>query len=212
MGGGHGGTKAALTGDICKGAVAVIAQQRLAARVLPAAAQHEDVFAAVVIVIGLKDVQATRLVCEPGLCGAVREGAVAVVVIERKRLAVAHVRGDNVRQSIVIEIIHDHPARLTIATQPRFGGHVSEVDNLFFRFEDSGRNQILLGDTGRVLAAEHETQIQQPAHFSVFGDTFQVPLEVICRVAQVFSLLRREVGFERAREDEVLVEREARTL
>src|SRR5688572_3556645 len=50
-----------------KGAVAVVAQQRLALRHLPPAAQHQNVEMAVVVVVGLQDVQAAELIAQPCL-------------------------------------------------------------------------------------------------------------------------------------------------
>ena len=56
-------------------AVAVVAEQRLALRRLPPAAQHEHVLAAVVVVVGLQQVQPAELARQPGARAPRRESA-----------------------------------------------------------------------------------------------------------------------------------------
>ena len=83
-------------GDVGECAVAIIFQERLALRNFPAAAENEDVRAAVVVVVGLNDVEAAHLIGKVGLPGAIGEGAVAVVVEKVQRLAHIHAGGHDV--------------------------------------------------------------------------------------------------------------------
>ncbi len=59
-----------------------VAQQRVADRGLPAPSHHEQIEAAVVVVVHLGDVEAAELTAQPRLLGDVGEGAVAQVAVE----------------------------------------------------------------------------------------------------------------------------------
>src|ERR1700727_517097 len=94
---GGGLSQTAGGGDVGKGSVAIISQQRFALRKLPGAAQHENIQAAVVIVIALNHVQTAELVAEPGLRRTVGECAVAVVVKVMQGSALPEIGGDHVK-------------------------------------------------------------------------------------------------------------------
>ena len=105
-----GRRQAAGGGDVGERAVAVVAQQRLALRQLPAAAQHQDVEAAVVVVVGLHDVQAAELIGQAGLRRPLGERAVAVAAEELHRLAAVEARRHDVEPAVVVEVVDDHAA------------------------------------------------------------------------------------------------------
>ena len=112
---------------------------------LPAAAQHQDVHAAVIVVIGLNHVEPAELVARPACAAAIRERAVAVVVKVVQRRAHVVARGDDVQQAVVIEVVHDHSAGHGKEIQPGCGSHVDETADVLLGFKFRGRDQILRG-------------------------------------------------------------------
>src|SRR5262249_17893406 len=85
--GAGGFTQAARDGDIGESPVAIFPQQRFPLVKLIGSTQHQDVKAAVIVVIGLQNVQAARLIRESGFAGLVDKCSVAVVVKKMHRAA-----------------------------------------------------------------------------------------------------------------------------
>ena len=77
---GRGYGQAGFPGDVGEGSIAVVAQQRLSLAGLPASAQHQNIHAAIVVIIGLHHIEAAHLLGQPRLLAVVAECAVAVVV------------------------------------------------------------------------------------------------------------------------------------
>ena len=76
----------------------------------PSSAQYEDVAVAVVVVVGLADVEAADLACEASLLGALGKGAVPNVAEVAKLVVQTPRRGDDVEIAVVVEIIDDAAA------------------------------------------------------------------------------------------------------
>src|SRR5215813_1582857 len=63
--------QATRNGDIGESSVAIIPQQRFPLGDLPGSTQHQNIEAAVVVIVGLQNIQTTHLIGEPGLVGLV---------------------------------------------------------------------------------------------------------------------------------------------
>ena len=85
MGATDGAAEARLGGDVGERPVAVVAQQGVAHRELPAAAHHEEVEPAVVVVVGLHDVDAADVAAQAGRRRAVLERPVAAAMVVAQR-------------------------------------------------------------------------------------------------------------------------------
>src|SRR5947209_16920480 len=70
----------ALLRDVAESAVTIIPQQRKTFRQLPATPQNQDIDAAIVVVVSLRDIQPAELIRQSRLDTLVDETAVAVVV------------------------------------------------------------------------------------------------------------------------------------
>ena len=102
------GKKARTDGHVFKGAVAAIVQEAegvLAELAPPCAAKHDEVWVAVIVVVGENGIQAANLVRQAGCLCVVAEGTVAVVMEEvhcAQRIAGA---GHDVEQAVAIEVL-----------------------------------------------------------------------------------------------------------
>ena len=96
--------------DVGKGSVAIIPQERFTHGKFPGAAQNENVYAAVVVVIRLNHVQAAELVGKTRLRRAVDKCSVAIIVKEPQRLAHVVAGHRDVQETVVLEIIRNHAA------------------------------------------------------------------------------------------------------
>jgi hypothetical protein len=122
--------EACLARHIGESAIAVVAQQRVAHRDLPAAAMDEEIEMAVVVVVGLRGVEAAQLRQQPRRLGAILERPVAVVVIETRRRAEIDARHHHVEQPIAIEIIGDGAAGAVHPAEMRLVRHLDEARHL----------------------------------------------------------------------------------
>ena len=118
-------------GDVGEGPVAVVAQQRLALRQLPSATQHQDVETAVVVVVGLQDVQPAELVTQPGLRRPLGEAPIRIVVKKVHGRAAVEARRHDVEPSVVVEIVDDQASRRREGLQPGPRSHVDETPHIF---------------------------------------------------------------------------------
>src|SRR5688572_33086168 len=78
-------------------------------RKLPPAAHDQHVAAAVVVVVGLRQVQSTQLTLKRRR-GAVDERPVARPTEEVHRSATGGAGADDVEPAVVVEVVDDHPA------------------------------------------------------------------------------------------------------
>ena len=124
-----GVARSACGGHIGEGAVAVVPQQRFALSHFPSAAQHQDVHAAVVVVIGLNHVQPAQLAVEPCCGGPVCEGAVAVVAEVVHRPATVEIGRDDV-EAAAAEIVDDDASRRRDDVQAGLRSHVAEAPDV----------------------------------------------------------------------------------
>ena len=79
-------------------------------RSFPPAAHHQEIETAVVVVVGLVQVQAAELVAETGVCRAIGQSAVDIPFKELHRAA-ASLGGDrDVESAVVVEVVNDDAA------------------------------------------------------------------------------------------------------
>src|SRR5579864_1097266 len=95
---------------ISEGAVAVVAQQGLSLRDLPASAKHEDVNTAVIVEIGLNNVQCTQLVRQARCFGLLGKRSITVVMEILHGSACIETGFHHVEAPIVFEIVNDNSA------------------------------------------------------------------------------------------------------
>ena len=163
----HGGLRRGWLGeagfrrDISEDAVAVVAKQRFPLCRFPATAQHQDIQAAVIVVIGLDDVEPAQLGGQPRLRAAVAKRAVPVVVEEMHGRAKIPVGGDDVEQTVVIEVVDDQAAGFREdGVESGARRRVGKAANVFRGCESRRRQQVLFGDTGRILPQRHISKVQ----------------------------------------------------
>ena len=97
-----------------------------AGAVEPGAAQDVDVEVAVVVVVGLHQVEPAEEAGEPRLGGALDEPAVAVVAEVARARAVSKVGGDEVEVAVAVEVVDDHAAGEVQPASPSAGRDVLE--------------------------------------------------------------------------------------
>ena len=139
----HGQVEAAGCGYVGESAVAIVAQQRGALGKFPGATQDEDVETAVIVVIRLDEVQAAELVGKAGLCGAIGESSVAVVVEIMHRRALPVIGGDDVEQAVAFEIVDDEAAGHGVEVDAGGGSDVDEAADILGGVKTCGRSQVL---------------------------------------------------------------------
>ena len=150
-GGGRLG-QARLAGYVRESAVAVVAQEGFPLADLPPSAQNQNVYATVIVVVRLHDIEASHLVGQAGGLGAVRKGPVAVVVEVVQGSALFLRRNHDIEQAIVFEIIYNHPARLPEVVQSRLGRAINEAADVLGRREQRGRQQVCFWDAIGIFA------------------------------------------------------------
>ncbi len=164
---------------IGEGAVAVVPQQRLALGHLPPAAQHQDVLAAVVVVVGLNHVQPAQLAVEPRCGRPFGERAVAVVAEVVQRTATVEVGRDDVEAPVAGEIVDDDASRRRDDIETGLRSHVAETPDVFGGRERGRRNQIGRRNLVGIPADGHVREIEKPSHLEVVGLLLQEIQEVL---------------------------------
>jgi hypothetical protein len=128
--------QAGFHGDIGEGAVTVVAQQGFPHCRFPAAAQDQDIQAAVIVVIGLDNVVPTELGCQPRLRAAVGKRAIPVVVEEMHGRAEVPVGSNDIEEPIVIEVVDDQAAHFKIdCAESHTRRYVGKAANVFGGFK-----------------------------------------------------------------------------
>src|SRR4051794_38439946 len=94
--------------DVDEASMAIVVEQRSPDRKLPSTTHDENVGAAIVVVIGLVDVEAAELIEKAGLLRTVGECAVSIVVKEMHVFAEIHAGGDDVEKPVSIEVVDDY--------------------------------------------------------------------------------------------------------
>ena len=141
----------------------------MALGVQPGTAQHQYVHPTVVVVIALDHVEAAHFADEPGLLGALGEGAVAVVVKEPQLIVQAPSRHHNVEKSVVIEILHDHAAREAFDVEADLGRDIGKSFDVVVRRKELWVDQPLGRHLFRIFAERHVGNVQQPARAEIAG-------------------------------------------
>ena len=173
-----GSAQPACRGHVGEGAVAIVPQQRVALGQLPPAAQHEDVLAAVVVVVGLNQVQPAQLTVEPGCGRSLGERAIPVVAEVVQGSATVEVGGDDVVAPGAGEIIDDDTSGRGYDIQAGLRSHVAETPDVFRRHERCRRNQIRGRNPVRIPTDGHVGEVEKPPHLEVVGLLLQEIQEV----------------------------------
>ena len=77
----------------------------------PGATQHQDIDAAIVVVVGLHDIESADDALQSGPLGHPGKCPVAVVVEVLELIADAHVRDHEVEMAVVVEVFQDDTTR-----------------------------------------------------------------------------------------------------
>ena len=190
--------QAGFFGDIGECAVAVVTKQAVLLRdARPGAPANIDIQQAVVVVIGLDAVEPTDLLGEASRLGSFLKRAIAPVAIKRQRLSRVHARHDQVEQAIVVEIVHNRPARQVQLIQTEDRCDVGKSPDIGLRFKRSEREPILGRHFLGILAERHVGQVQQPARPGVVREILQILGEVANRLPRSFALLVDRRGEDR---------------
>ena len=188
-------TQAGLAGHIGERAVTVVAQQRKGHRYLPTSAQHEDVHAAIVVVVSLDYVRAGGYLGESRGFAAVGERAVSIVMEIKQVPTYVVARGHYVEEPAILEVFNDDPARHLESVQPRVVGHVHKTANALARgFGSRSREQVFGRHAVRILAQRHIRQVQDPFHFEVVGLLLEVSQKISDRFLDVLRFFILGIG------------------
>ena len=113
-------------------------QKRLALGHFPPATQHQDVLAAIVVVIGLDHVQPAQLAVEPRCGRPLGERAIAVVAEVVQRPATVKIGRDHIKAPGAGEIVNDDASRRRHDIQTCLRSYIAETPDIF-RGRERGR-------------------------------------------------------------------------
>ena len=161
-------------------------KQREPHRVLPGAAQEQDVEVAVVVEIGAGDVEGVDLVGEAGRGRPILERAVAAVDEQRGTQVGVERGGEKVGQAVAVEVVEDAAAGQVRARgrQADLRRHVLEPAHVELGLKRVERNQVFRRDLVGILAQRHVGEVQQPADAEVAWPLLQVRGEPFDRLAR----------------------------
>ena len=128
----------------------------------PATADHVDVRPAVVVVVGMVDVDAAELTDRPASRVRSMKRPLAVVLEEAQRVAQTPRRCDDVLQAVAVEILDDAAAGQADVIDAGGHRHVWEPPDVVLGAEDIGRNQPAARHFIRILADCHVGDVQEP--------------------------------------------------
>jgi len=168
--------EAGFLGDVGEGAVAVVAEERvgIAAHVgEPGAAEDEDIDEAVVVVVGLDQVEPAGEAEEAGFGGALGEGGVAVVDEEPELAGGTPGGGEDVEEAVVVEVVENDAAGEFIDIDAEGGGDVGEAFDVVVGFEGLWWNEPAGGDFVGILAEGHVGDVEEPAGAEIAGEFFE---------------------------------------
>ncbi len=168
-------------GHVREGAVAVVVQQRVGDTPVaaePAAAQDQQVGGAVVVVVGLHQVEPPVQTSEPGRLAAVAKGAVAASgEIAQAALGVGG-RDDQIEHAVAVEVVDHHATHQVAFVDPGGRGDVGEARKGLAGGEDGGGDARRRRHAVRVLADGHVRDVEQPAGDEVIGVAGEQGLEL----------------------------------
>ena len=170
---------------------AIVAQQRVGEGLdEPAAAEDEDVRVAVVVVVGVDEVEPAQEALEPRLGRPVDEAARAIALEVAEGVQQAAGRRHHVRQAVAVEVIDDGAPgeRDRVQTHPR--GHVLEAGERSGPAHGGSLEPVLGRDAAGPRAGGHRGEVQHPAGPQVVGTQLQerpVPPDrrVECRARRI---------------------------
>jgi len=124
---------------------------------------------AVVVVVGVREVDATDLAQKPGFLRAIGEAPRAVVLEEAKLIAQSPGRSDDVLVAVAIEVFDDAAPGESDRIDPCVHRDVWKSLDVVLRSEHIRGDQPLRWHLLGVLANRHVGQVQQPGDAQMFG-------------------------------------------
>ena len=150
----------------------------------PGAAQDQNVGPAVVVVIGLHDVESPGLPDQPGFFSAVGEGPLAVVVEIAHLIAHPERRNHDVQIAVPVEVFDNCTAREGIQIQPEIARDIVKSGERIIRFEGLGWDQPLGGHALRVFAQRHGRDVEEPARLQIIREFVELLGQKLARLAR----------------------------
>jgi len=111
--------------------------------------RQEEVRPAVVVVVGMHEVESASQALEAHLAGALLEPAVPQVVEETHRVREPDGRRDDIEQAVAVEIVHGDPTVKLGAGEADVRPDVEEAPEVVVRAKDVGGDEPLGGESGR---------------------------------------------------------------
>ena len=145
----------------------------------PCSAHDENIEASIVVVIGLQTVQSAELPRQPRLVGLFGKFSVSQIAEKCHLAGRIKSRNDQIKQSILVKIVHDRPPRLI---QPIDADQVSDIPksadielgvHIVIQWNPEAG-----GELNGVFSQRQVSQIQQPANLEIFRKLLEVLREV----------------------------------
>jgi hypothetical protein len=133
--------------------------------------------AAVIVVIGVSQVDATQLSDQPRGLRPILEAPFAVAAEEPQLIAEAPRGGHEVLEAVAVEVFHDAAAGETHRVHAQAHRHIVESFDVVVRGENFRPHQPLTWNAARVFANRHVRDVQEPGRAEVLGIRRQAPGE-----------------------------------
>ena len=129
----------------------------------PSSAQDQEVEMAVVVVVGLHQVESAQQPVEVGRLGPVRKGAVPPIAEKAQLSGQIRCRDEEIEIPVAVEVVGHGSTRKAEGVQSKSRSHIDPVRKRCLRFKGFGRNPMsgrhLLG----ILPQGHIGDVEQPA-------------------------------------------------
>ena len=144
----------------------------------PRSAQHQDVEVAVVVVVGVVQVERAGDALE-ARGRAVLDVRSAARAAEQDQVVVAQApaRGDDVEHAVAVEVVDQRAAGHVEGVETELAGDVGEARELALGVEEAARQALALGDAVRIGADRHVGDVQEPAGADVHRIALEQGLE-----------------------------------
>ena len=129
----------------------------------PSSAEHQDIDEAIIVVVGVDDIETACFSDESGFDGPIAERAVTNIPIQAK-LAVGVPGGNHdIEQSVVVEIVHHDAAGQIVGGESDGAGYVWKALNVVVGFENLRVDEPLSWDARRIFPERHVSDVEEPA-------------------------------------------------
>ena len=98
----------------------------------PRSPPHDQIAIAIIVVVGVGEVETADLAFETGSSCAVTERAISTVVEVTHLIAQASGRGDQIQETVAVEIVHYAAAGVTCDRHPRVSSNIWEKSDITF--------------------------------------------------------------------------------